>query len=69
MNLIRPEAAIPLKRHQKCAFTANQAGCHNGDEFEKTVEIGETAQSKPERHQQLLVGALFANQAVEKLTQ
>ena len=69
MNLIRPEAAIPLKRHQQCAFNANKAGCHDGDEFEKTVEVGETAQGKPERHQQLLARALFANQAVEKLTQ
>ena len=69
LQMIAPESAIHLKRHQQCALNPNKPSGNNGPKFKKTLEVGEAALSEREGHQQILIAALFTAQAVEQLTQ
>ena len=67
MQLLAPEAAIGVKHHQERPFRLHQAGRHKRHKLEKTTEVGEAAQGKPQRSQEFLVAALLAAEAVEQL--
>jgi hypothetical protein len=69
LQLIAPEPAVGLKRHQQGSIDCEQPRCHHWNEFQKAVQIGEAPQGKAQRHQKVLISPLFAAETVEQLTQ
>ena len=69
LQLFPPDPPLSGKRHQQRTIDAHQAGGHNGHQLQEAVQVGETAQRKGQRSQQLLTGALFASKTVEQLPQ
>ena len=69
MELLPPKAPIGMEDHQRGALRFHKAGGHQGHQLQKTLEVGEAAQCKRQRGQQLLVAALLLPQAVEQLAQ
>ena len=69
LQLFVPQTSIGMERHEQCPLNTHQTGRHHWNELQKTVEVGETAQSEAQRHEQFLIGPLLLRQAVEQLTQ
>ena len=69
MELLPPKAPIGMEDHQRRPLRFHQAGGHQGHQLQETLEVGEAAQRKRQRGQQLLVAALLLPQAVEQLAQ
>ena len=67
--MITPEAPIPLKGNQDCSFNAHQPRSDEGNQLQKSLQVGEAALGKSQGRQQLLVAPLFTAEAVEQTPQ
>ena len=58
-----------MEHHQQAALRFHQPGHHQRHQFKKTPQVGVTAQGERQGSEKLVIAALFAAEAVEKLAQ
>ena len=69
LKLISPEPTIRLKWHKNRPLHIHQTSGHHGNQFKKTVQVGETSECERQGNQQILIALLLAAEAVKQLPQ